>query len=70
MELKGGPTEKKKKMNTHGLFSFLEKNELLTTVTVFQLLSHVQPFATPMNCSTPGSSVLHHLPEFAQIHVG
>ena len=23
----------------------------------------------PMNCSTPASSVLHHLPEFAQIYV-
>ena len=23
----------------------------------------------PMDCSTPGSSVLHHLPEFAQTHV-
>ena len=23
----------------------------------------------PMDCSTPGSSILHHLPEFAQIHV-
>ena len=23
----------------------------------------------PMDCSTPGSSVLHYLPEFAQIHV-
>ena len=23
----------------------------------------------PMDCSTPGSPVLHHLPEFAQIHV-
>ena len=23
----------------------------------------------PMNCSTPGLPVLHHLPEFAQIHV-
>ena len=23
----------------------------------------------PMDCSPPGSSVLHHLPEFAQIHV-
>ena len=23
----------------------------------------------PLNCSMPGSSVLHHLPEFAQIHV-
>ena len=23
----------------------------------------------PTDCGTPGSSVLHHLPEFAQIHV-
>ena len=23
----------------------------------------------PMDCSTPGSPVLHHLPEFAQTHV-
>ena len=23
----------------------------------------------PLNCSMPGFSVLHHLPEFAQIHV-
>ena len=23
----------------------------------------------PMECRTPGSSVLHYLPEFAQIHV-
>ena len=23
----------------------------------------------PMECSMPGSPVLHHLPEFAQIHV-
>ena len=23
----------------------------------------------PMDCSTPGSTVLHYLPEFAQIHV-
>ena len=29
------------------------------------LFSHVQ-LCDPMDCSTPGSSVLHHLPEFAQ----
>ena len=23
----------------------------------------------PMDCNVPGSSVLHYLPEFAQIHV-
>ena len=26
-------------------------------------------FCNPMNCSTPGLSVHHHLPEFTQIHV-
>ena len=26
-------------------------------------------FETPMDCSTPGVPVLHHLPEFAQTHV-
>ena len=35
---------------------------------VVQLLSHVQ-LCDPMDCSTPGSSVLHCLLEFAQIHV-
>ena len=36
--------------------------------TVVQLLSGVQFFAC-MDCSMPGSSVLHCFPEFAQIHV-
>ena len=35
---------------------------------VVQLLSRVQ-LHNPMNCSTPGSSVLHRLPAFAQTHV-
>ena len=26
-------------------------------------------FCDPMNCSTPGSPILHYLPEFTQIHV-
>ena len=29
----------------------------------------VQSLFDPMDCSTPGSSVLHYLPEFAQTHV-
>ena len=35
------------------------------------LFSHevVHDSATPMDCSTPGSHVLHHLLELAQIHV-
>ena len=32
-------------------------------------LSWVQPFATPWDCSMPGSSVLYCLQEFEQIHV-
>ena len=32
-------------------------------------LSCVRLFATPVDCSTPGSSVLHDLPEFTQTHV-
>ena len=39
-----------------------------STFVVVQLLSHL-PLYDPMDCSMPGSSVLHYLPEFAQIHV-
>ena len=35
---------------------------------VIQLLSRVR-LCNPMDCSMPGSPVLHCLPEFAQIHV-
>ena len=35
---------------------------------VVQLLSHVR-LCNPMECSTPGFPVLHHLTEFAQTHV-
>ena len=35
---------------------------------VVYLLSHVR-LCNPMNCSTPGFPVLHHLSEFAQTHV-
>ena len=38
----------------------------LINVLVVQLLSHVQLFATPW---TPGFSVHHHLPEFAQAYL-
>ena len=37
-------------------------------VVVIQSLSHVR-LCFAVNCSTPGFPVLHHLPEFAQIHV-
>jgi len=35
-------------------------------VVVLQLPNHVRLFATPW---TPGFSVPHHLPKFAQVHV-
>ena len=41
----------------------------IKTACVFssvQLLSCVQHFVTPMDCSTPGFPVHHYLPEFAQ----
>ena len=37
-------------------------------VIVVQSLSCVR-LCDPMDCSMPGFPVLHHLPEFAQIHV-
>ena len=39
---------------------------LVLLFIVVQLLSHIQ-LCDPMDCSTPGSSVLHCLMEFAQI---
>ena len=38
-------------------------------LAVVQLLSCIRIFEIPMDCSTPGFPVPHHLPEFAQIHV-
>ena len=38
----------------------------MIVVVVVQSLSCVQLFATPMDYSTPGFPVLHHLPELAQ----
>ena len=55
-------------------FFFLRYNchtELLSIISIpiiVQLLSHVW-LRDLMGCSTPGFSVLHYLPEFAQIHV-
>ena len=37
--------------------------------STFHSLSRVGIFATPMNHSTPGLRVHHHLPEFTQTHV-
>ena len=37
-------------------------------LVMVQPLSHVRLYI-PMDCSTPGFSVLHYLPEFVQIHI-
>ena len=42
---------------------------MFTAATYVQLLGCVWLFATPWTWSMPGSSVLHYLPKFAQIHV-
>ena len=39
------------------------------THIVVQSPTHVLVFVTPVDCSTPGFSVPHHLLEFAQVHV-
>ena len=44
----------------------LTANNINVVVTI-ELLSHIR-LCNPKDCSTPGFSVLHHLPEFAQIH--
>ena len=59
------------------LFSSLKKIECKTRQTIhkeakFSCCSVAQSclaLCNPMDCSTPGSSVLHYLPEFAQTHV-
>ena len=46
--------------------------EFVTTSLLFSVSSAAQSCPTlcnPMDCSPPGFRVLHHLPEFAQIHV-
>ena len=43
-------------------------NPVYVAVVVVQSPSHVR-LCDPMDCSMPGFSVPHHLPEFAQVHV-
>ena len=40
-----------------------------TSRVAAQLLSHVQLFCDPMDCSTPSFPALQHLPEHVQTHV-
>ena len=59
-------------IQNHQLFSgqlSLQSNSHIHIFSSVQSLSHVQLFVTPMDCSTAGFPVLHHLPEFTQTHV-
>ena len=47
---------------------FVYLSRLSVHLCCFQSLSHVQ-LCDPMDCSTPGFPVLHHLLDFAQTHV-
>ena len=42
---------------------------LWNTLLLFSVTKSCLTLCDPVNCNTPGSSVLHYLPEFAQIHV-
>ena len=42
---------------------------VLRSIVVVQSLSIVPTLCDPIDCRTPGFSVLHHLPEFAQTHI-
>ena len=51
-----------------GELAFMTSGGVCVCIVVAQLLSLTQ-LCDPMDCSTPGSSVLHYLLEFAQILV-
>ena len=55
-------------METVTDFIFWAPKSLQMLTAVVQSLSHVQ-LCDPMDCSTPGFPVLHHRPEFTQVHV-
>ena len=58
-----------RKLRCQNFKLFTKVMQRIVIVAVVQSLSHVQLFVTPMDCSTPGSSVLHYVPEFSQINV-
>ena len=55
-------------MSTNIYSVFAPSKDILNPVVVVQSLSRIR-LCSPMNCSTPGSSVLHYLSEFAQTQV-
>ena len=57
LDLRGGTERKEVLPKYQGICCFVLTLKLCLTL------------CDPMDCSTPGSSALHILPEFAQIHV-
>ena len=53
-------------LETENIFS--HKSQIASLEIAFVQLSSCVRLFDLMNCSLPGSSVLHYLPEFAQIH--
>ena len=65
-------TIKREKVNDLTLISCLFKvllQSLQHIYAVVQVAKSCPTLCDPMDCSTPGFSVLHYLPEFAHIHV-
>ena len=50
------------------VLGFLVRPKWFSVFVVAQSLSHIW-LCNPVDCRTPGFSVPHHLPEFAQVHV-
>ena len=50
-------------------YGLVECSHIYIYIYCFSVAKSCVTLCDPMDCSTPGSSVLHCLPEFAQIHV-
>ena len=54
-------------VDRNGIIQYVTFCDWLLSLAVVQSLSRVR-LCNPVDCSPPGSSVLHYLPEFVQIH--
>ena len=71
-ELKGLLMKVKEESEKVGLKLNIQKTKIMASDPISQFSSVAQSCLTlcdPMNCSTPGLPVHHHLPEFTQTHV-
>ena len=67
--LRAGCTAMQKDVSLLNLEIIKILNFMLCTYRCRSVTKLCLTLCEPMNCSMPGSSVLHYLPEFAQIHV-